>query len=103
MIRIDRVEGRGLAVIATRQLDPGLCGLKVFTEQALVVFPPMGTNDDHSCSVPKFLDPCPQLFVDWYTYLQKPKAVKDRVMKLYHEMDCCKYEYAHCVYIQYNM
>lgn len=88
MIRIDRVEGRGLAVIATRQLDPGLCGLKVFTEQALVVFPPMGTNDDHSCSVPKFLDPCPQLFVDWYTYLQKGKAIKDRVMKLYHEMDC---------------
>ena len=90
MITIEKVEGRGLAVIATECLDPGLFGLEIFTEKALVIFPPMGTKEDQSGPVPKFLDPCPQLFVDWYAYLQEPKAVKDRVLKLYHEMDCRK-------------
>ena len=91
MIRIEHVEGRGLAVIATKRLEPGLFGLKVFTEQALIVFPPMGTEKDRSGPVPKFLDPCPQLFVDWYTYLQKPESIKDRVLMLYNEMNCRKY------------
>jgi len=88
IVGIKHVEGRGLAVIATKRLDPGLFGLKVFTEQALIVFPPIGTKTDQSGLVPKFLDPCPQLFVDWYAYLQEPKSVKDRVLKLYNEMDC---------------
>jgi hypothetical protein len=90
MIRITNVEGRGLAVTATKCLDPGLFGIKVFTEVALVVFPPIGTKADQSGQVPKFLAPCPQLFVDWYAYLQEPKSVKDRVLKLYNDMECCK-------------
>jgi len=88
MIKIEQVEGRGLAVVATESLDPGLFGLKIFTEKALVVFPPIGTKKDQSGPVPKFLDPCPQLFVDWHAYLQESRAIKDRVLKLYNEMDC---------------
>lgn len=90
MIGIERVEGKGLAVVATKRLDPGLFGLKVFTEEALVVFPPMGAKEDHSGPVPKFLDPCPQLFVDWYAYLQEPNSVKKRVLNLYKDADCRK-------------
>ena len=88
MIKIEQVEGRGLAVVATESLDPGLFGLEIFTEKALVVFPPIGTKEDQSGPVPKFLDPCPQLFVDWHAYLQESRAIKDRVLKLYNEMDC---------------
>lgn len=92
-IRITNVEGRGLAVTATKHLDPGLFGIKVFSEVALIVFPPMGTKADQSVQVPKFLAPSPhspQLFVDWNAYLQEPKSVKDRVLKLYTEMECRK-------------
>jgi len=88
MIGIEHVEGRGLAVIARKRLDPGLFGLQIFTEEALVVFPPMGTKEDRSGPAPNFLDPCPQLFVDWYAYLQQPKPIRDRVLKLYSDMDC---------------
>ena len=90
MIKIEQVEGRGLAVVATERLDPGLFGLKIFTEKALVVFPPIGTKEDQSGAVPQFLDPCPQLFVDWHAYLQESKDVRERVLKLYNEMDCRK-------------
>mmetsp|Transcript_26946 Transcript_26946/g.74065 ORF Transcript_26946/g.74065 Transcript_26946/m.74065 type:complete len:499 (-) Transcript_26946:2063-3559(-) len=88
MIRIGRVEGRGLAVIATERLEPGLSGLKVLTEKALVVFPPMGANGQVADAVPEFLEPSPQMFLDWYTYLQQPQSVKDRVLKLYNDMNC---------------
>ena len=87
MIRIQAVEGRGLAVVATEDLDPGLFGLRVFQEEALLVFPPI---DDRSGPVPEFLDPCPQLFSDWHTYLQQPNSVKAKVLKLYNDMDCGK-------------
>ena len=89
-IRIQPVEGRGLAVVAMEQLDPGLFGLKVFKEKALLRFPPIGTKDYLTGPVPFFLDPCPQLFVDWYTYLQEPKSIKAKVMKLYNDMNCRK-------------
>ena len=88
MIKIDNVDGHGLAVIATERLDPGLSGLKIFAEKALIVFPPMGTEKQFPGPVPKFLDPCPEVFVDWHTYLQKPKSVKDRVLNFYSEMNC---------------
>eukprot|EP00536_Pseudo-nitzschia_multiseries_P009774 jgi/Psemu1/242383/estExt_Genewise1.C_2820050 len=39
-------------------------------------------------AVPTFLEPCPQLFLDWHTYVQQSQSVKDRVLKLYTEMDC---------------
>jgi len=87
-ISIQAVEGRGLAVVATQNLDPGLFGLEIFEEKALMVFPPMGTKDDLSGPVPNFLDPCPQLFVDWYAYLQEPKSIRTKVMKLYNDMKC---------------
>ena len=91
MIQIQPVEGRGLAVVATKHLDPGLFGLQVFQEEALIVFPPKeSSQNDTSVVVPDFLDPCPQLFYDWYTYLQKPKSVKAKVLKRYNDMKCRK-------------
>ena len=87
-IRIQAIDGKGLAVVATQELDPGLFGLKLFEEPALMVFPPMGSKED--LLVPNYLEPCPQLFSDWCVYLQEPKSIQTKVLKLYNDMNCRK-------------
>ena len=110
MIEITQTEpGRGLGVVATKDLHPGIFGLKVITEEALIVFPTLGTDEDQSGSsskVPKFLEPCPQVYADWYRYLQEPKSIKDRILMLYNEIDCRTYKiklYIHIYYMRYYL
>jgi hypothetical protein len=91
MIKIEETENRGKAVIATEKLEPGNFGLEVFTEKALVVFPTRGSLDDCSGPVPAILAPGPQLWTDWSAYIKQPLELKERILKLYTELDCCTY------------
>mmetsp|Transcript_26723 Transcript_26723/g.43971 ORF Transcript_26723/g.43971 Transcript_26723/m.43971 type:complete len:521 (-) Transcript_26723:229-1791(-) len=84
-IKIEETETRGRAVVATERLEPGLSGLEVLTERALMVFPTRGSNDG---PVPHFLAPNPQLFTDWCNYLQQPKEIQERILNLYTDMEC---------------
>jgi hypothetical protein len=91
MIRIEETESRGKAVIATRRLEPGLTGLEVLTEKALIVFPTLGRHDCNNSKdgpVPDFLEPNPQLFSDWCRYLEQPKEIQQRILSLYTDMEC---------------
>lgn len=88
MIKIDETENRGMAIIATEKLEPGSFGLEIFTEKALMIFPTMGSLNDCSGPVPEILAPGPQLWSDWSVYLKQPQHVKERVLKLYTELDC---------------
>ena len=93
MIEITQTKsGRGLGVVATEDLHPGIFGLKVITEEALIVFPTLEDQSGGSSKVPKFLEPCPQVYADWYRYLQEPQSIKDRILMLYNEIDCRTYE-----------
>ena len=93
MIEITQTKsGRGLGVVATEDLHPGIFGLKVITEEALIVFPTLEDQSGGSSKVPKFLEPCPQVYADWYRYLQEPQSIKDRILMLYNEIDCRTYK-----------
>jgi hypothetical protein len=98
---IQTKSGRGLGVVATKDLHPGIFGLKVITEEALIVFPTLGTDEDQSggSKVPKFLEPCPQVYADWYRYLQEPQSIKDQILMLYNELDCRTYKTRLYIYI----
>jgi hypothetical protein len=92
MIKIEETVNRGKGVIATEKLEPGNFGLEVFTEKALMVFPTRGSQDDFSGPVPDILAPGPQLWADWSAYLKQPSEVKERILKLYTELDCRTYQ-----------
>lgn len=90
MIRIEETNVRGKAVVATKRLEPGLSGLEVFTEKALIVFPTKAENDKDG-PVPDFLEPNPQLFSDWCRYLEQTPEIRQRILGLYTDMECRKY------------
>ena len=89
LIEITETESRGKAVVATKRLQPGVFGLEVFTEKALIVFPTR--RKDHDGPVPFFLEPNPQLFSDWCNYLKQPKEIQQKILSLYTDMECRTY------------
>jgi hypothetical protein len=93
LIEVTETANRGRAIVATKKLVPGISGLEVITEKALVIFPTFGGCEDSDDEpVPDFLGPNPQLFSDWCRFLEQPEDVKKRVLSLYTDLDCRKYE-----------
>jgi hypothetical protein len=91
LIKVEETETRGKAVVATKRLEPGLSGLVVITEKALIIFPTLGRDENNSDGpVPDFLEPNPQLFSDWCRYLEQPEDVQKRILSLYNDMECRK-------------
>jgi hypothetical protein len=88
MYEIVETEKRGKVVLATERLVPGPFGLQVFKEEALLAIPTRGSEMDKSGPVPSILAQGPQMWTDWWTYLQQPEELKQRVLQLYTEMDC---------------
>jgi hypothetical protein len=93
LVKVTETPNRGRAVVATKKLEPGISGLEIITEKALMIFPTLGRGQDHDDGlVPDFLQPNPQLFSDWCRYLEQPEEVKRRILSLYTDMECRKYE-----------
>lgn len=95
MFRIEETKSRGKAVVATKRLEPGLSGLEVFTEKALIIFPTLGRSDSNESKdgpVPGFLEPNPQLFSDWCRYLEQPKEIQQKILSLYTDMECREFD-----------
>jgi hypothetical protein len=88
MFKVVETEDHGRAVVATEKLEPSPFGLLVFKDPALLTFPTRGTERDQSGSVPEILELGPQMWTDWWAYLQEPDEIKQRVLDLYTEMEC---------------
>lgn len=88
MFRIQETKDHGKAVVATERLEPGPFGLSIFREEALIIIPTRGTELDKSGPCPAILEPGPQMWTDWWTYLQQPEDIKKRLLSMYIEMDC---------------
>lgn len=88
MCRIEETDSHGKAMVATKKIEPGPLGLLVFKEEALLAIPTRGTPRDNSGREPEFLAEGAQLWTDWWFYRQQPKGIRDRILRMYKEMDC---------------
>lgn len=88
-VKIKESEDHGKTLVAAIHLEPEPpFGFHVFTDEALLVMPTRGSEDDKSGTPPKILEPGPQMWTDWWTYLQQPDEVRQRILSLYTDMDC---------------
>ena len=88
-IQIKESADHGKTVVATKRLDPEPpFGLRVFTDEALLVMPTHNTAKDRSGHPPAILEPGPQMWTDWWTYRQQPEEIRKRILSLYVDMDC---------------
>ena len=88
MYRMVETEDRGKVLLATKRLDPGLMGLEVFKEEALLAIPTRGSALDKSGPVPTILEAGPQMWTDWWFYKKQPEEIRQRVLAMYNELDC---------------
>ena len=89
MYEIQKTEYHGLALVATERMDPGPQGLVVFREEALLVIPTRGSEQDVSGPPPTILDRFdPQIWTDWCFFRTQPTSLKQKILGMYTEMDC---------------
>ena len=88
-VEIRESPDRGNTLVATCRIEPEPpFGYHVYTDEALLVMPTYGSEDDQSGAPPEILKPGPQLWTDWWTYQQQTDDVKDRILGLYTDMRC---------------
>ena len=86
-MKIDATRGR--FIVAKKRLDPGILGLEVLEEQALIIVPPPSIDDESVCGI----NPHSYLgvrFANYLGYMKQPAAVQRKIMGFYKEMDCPK-------------
>mmetsp|Transcript_12141 Transcript_12141/g.35208 ORF Transcript_12141/g.35208 Transcript_12141/m.35208 type:complete len:550 (-) Transcript_12141:108-1757(-) len=89
LYEIVQTEDRGRAVRATTKIDPGTMGFEIFREDALMVLPLRGSEEDKSGPVPVILSKFdPQMWTDWWMFCQQTDEVKSKVLDLYRDMTC---------------
>lgn len=88
-VRIQDTWDHGKTLVATKRLDPEPpFGLKIFTDEALLVMPNRNSDADRSGIPPEILEPGPQMWTDWWAYCQQPLDVRRRILNLYTDMEC---------------
>lgn len=88
-VKIKESDEYGKILVATRELEPQLpFGLQLFTDDALLIMPKYCSEQDKSGPPPEILEPGPQMWTDWYYFTQKPRHVRQRILRLYCDMDC---------------
>jgi len=88
-IKIEENGEHGKTVVAAKRLEPEPpFGLRVFTDEALLVMPTRNSDADQSGAPPEILEPGPQMWTDWWAFRQKPAEVRRRILNLYSDMDC---------------
>jgi SET domain len=87
--QIQQTKLHGQALVATEKLVPGPLGLTVLCENAIMVVPPHGSNEDHSGEPPHFLNKIdPQIWTDWWKFQQQTPETKCCILNMYNEMEC---------------
>eukprot|EP00978_Attheya_sp_CCMP212_P025189 scaffold80607_cov27-Attheya_sp.AAC.1 len=96
MIRLEEKEHRGKVVVAVSNFDPGISGLELLAEKALLVSPPFGSETDSSPTMPRKLRSMdPQMWASYWCYKSQSDEVKAKVQDFYVELDCAKAQTVH--------
>lgn len=88
VVEVTETENHGEALVSTECLKPGHLGLLVFREEALLVCPNRGSEQDKSGPAPHLLEEGPQMWTDWWAYQQQPEDRKQRILDMYCDMNC---------------
>ena len=86
------VPGRGLALCATRSLDPGILGVTILHDPPLIISPFRDSPNDHSGPCPPVLKRLlpPQFWTDYWCFRQLPKDKQQKIKNLYYNHDDAK-------------
>jgi hypothetical protein len=82
---------RGRALVATKDLDPGILGLTVLEEEALIVSPPPGSAKDEAPPKPSDVpntSAFPSLWSQYWCYRKQPEEIRSKILGFYVEMYC---------------
>jgi hypothetical protein len=86
------VTGRGLALCATRYLDPGVLGLTILHDVPLITSPLRDSPEDRSGPCPPLLKRIlpPQFWTDYWCFRQLPFQKQQTIKTLYYNQDDAK-------------
>jgi len=90
MLRVETTKDCGRIVVATADMDPGVGGLELIAEEALIVAPPYGSSLDSSPEMPYELKSKidPKSWVCFWTYKRQSEEVQAKIRDFYAEINC---------------
>ncbi|CAB9500991.1 SET domain [Seminavis robusta] len=95
LLRVETTQDRGRVVVATADLQPGVIGLQLLAETAIIVVPPYDNRIPSTAidQCPRFPEELqskmdPNFWASYWCYKSQPDEIQAMIRDFYTELDC---------------